>query len=297
MPRDGTGTYNAPESPAVTATPITASGFNATISDLGSALTQSLSRDGQTQPSANLPMNTFRHTNVGNATALNQYAALNQAHLVGEVTAFAGATIPTYWLLCGGQAVSRTTYAALFAAIGTAWGVGDGSTTFNVPDLRGRSLFGRDDMGGTAASRVTNGGSGVNGATLGAVGGNQLLHSHGHAVADTGHSHTASAAANGFHTHTGSTSSDGFHDHGLPGQVVGGGTGIGGGVGQQYAGTQTNGAGSHTHTLNINGDGSHAHTITVDSGTTGVVVQNNGGGGSQNMPPAAVVNYIVYAGA
>lgn len=56
----------------------------------------------------------------------------------GAVIFFAGAAAPTGWLLCNGQAVSRTTYAALFAAIGVVYGVGNGSTTFNVPDLRGR---------------------------------------------------------------------------------------------------------------------------------------------------------------
>lgn len=57
---------------------------------------------------------------------------------VATVEMLAGGSVPTGWLLCNGQAVSRTTYAALFSAIGTAWGSGDGSTTFNVPDLRGR---------------------------------------------------------------------------------------------------------------------------------------------------------------
>jgi microcystin-dependent protein len=54
----------------------------------------------------------------------------------GAVMDFAMATAPTGWLACDGQAVSRTTYAALFAAVGTTWGVGDGSTTFNVPPLQ-----------------------------------------------------------------------------------------------------------------------------------------------------------------
>lgn len=52
------------------------------------------------------------------------------------------ASAPTGWLLCDGAAVSRTLYAALFAVIGTTWGAGDGSTTFNLPDLRGRAAMG-----------------------------------------------------------------------------------------------------------------------------------------------------------
>jgi len=57
----------------------------------------------------------------------------------GVVLPFAGTSAPAGFLLCGGQAVSRATYAALFAAIGTTFGAGDGSTTFNLPDLRGRA--------------------------------------------------------------------------------------------------------------------------------------------------------------
>jgi len=89
----------------------------------------------------------------------------------GALLPYAGAAAPTGWLLCYGQAVDRTTYAALFAAIGTAYGAGDGSTTFNLPDLRGRVTAGQDNMGGTAANRLTNGGSGITGTTLGAAGG------------------------------------------------------------------------------------------------------------------------------
>jgi microcystin-dependent protein len=92
----------------------------------------------------------------------------------GFIMDFAGPTPPTGWLLCDGAAVSRTTFAALFAAIGTTWGAGDGSTTFNVPDLRGRVRAGRDNMGGTAAGRLTNtgtGNSGLNGQVLGGAGG------------------------------------------------------------------------------------------------------------------------------
>lgn len=91
----------------------------------------------------------------------------------GHLAPFAGATAPAGWLLCYGQAISRTTYAALFAAIATAHGVGDGATTFNIPDLRGRIVAGKDDMGGAAANRLTVGGSGITGTTLGAVGGTE----------------------------------------------------------------------------------------------------------------------------
>lgn len=71
----------------------------------------------------------------------------------GMVIAVAMNTAPTGYLKCNGAAVSRTTYAALFAAIGTTWGAGDGSTTFNVPDLRGEFVRGWDDSRGIDSGR------------------------------------------------------------------------------------------------------------------------------------------------
>lgn len=107
----------------------------------------------------------------------------------GAILEFAGATAPAGYLLCAGQLVSRTTYAALFDAIGIAFGAGDGSTTFGVPDRRGRVGLGKDNMGGTPANRVTSAVSGVSASTLGAVGGDQRLHAHSHSVTDPGHFH------------------------------------------------------------------------------------------------------------
>jgi len=75
---------------------------------------------------------------------------------VGILLPFAGSTSPDRWLLCAGQEVSRETYANLFAVIGESYGIGDGGTTFNLPDLRGRIPMGLDNMGGSSANRVEN---------------------------------------------------------------------------------------------------------------------------------------------
>src|SRR5215475_1863724 len=64
------------------------------------------------------------------------------------VESYAGPTAPAGSLLCYGQPISRTAYAGLFATLGTTYGAGDGSTTFNLPDLRGRVTAGKSDMGG-----------------------------------------------------------------------------------------------------------------------------------------------------
>lgn len=91
----------------------------------------------------------------------------------GIISPYGGAAAPSGWLLCFGQAVSRTTYAGLFAAISTTYGVGDGSTTFNIPDLRGRVVAGQDDMGGTSANRLTGITGSVDGDVLGGTGGEE----------------------------------------------------------------------------------------------------------------------------
>ena len=87
----------------------------------------------------------------------------------GTVSAFAGSAAPTGYALCDGSAVNRTTQAALFAVIGTTYGIGDGSTTFNLPDLRGRVVAGLD-----SANNVLNETTSINGAVLGEVGGDDV---------------------------------------------------------------------------------------------------------------------------
>jgi len=98
------------------------------------------------------------------------YRLLDLRNRTGEVVPFAGVAVPAGGLFCHGQAVSRTTYAGLFAVLGTSHGAGDGSTTFNLPDLRGRVAAGKDDMGGNSANRLT---SPINGDNLGEAGGSQ----------------------------------------------------------------------------------------------------------------------------
>ncbi len=121
----------------------------------------------------------------------------------GMVDAFAGTAAPTGWLACNGAAISRTTYAALFAVIGETHGEGDNSTTFNVPDYRGRFLRGVD--GGAAndpdrASRTAMATGGVTGDNVGSVQADQMIN-HTHTIpyttsgiANTGRSYSADGA-------------------------------------------------------------------------------------------------------
>jgi microcystin-dependent protein len=122
-----------------------------------------------------------------NATSNTISSTVTSDIPVASVIPYAGTSAPTGWLLCFGQAVSRTTYASLFAVVSTTYGVGDGSTTFNLPDLRGRVVAGEDDMGGTSANRLTNQSGGVDGDVLGAAGGSET--------------HTLTTAQLAAHTH------------------------------------------------------------------------------------------------
>lgn len=114
----------------------------------------------------------------------------------GVMVDYAGSTAPNGWLICDGSAVSRTTYADLFDVIGTDYGDGDSSTTFNLPDAGGRVTAGKE----ATATRLTTAGSGIDGGTLGATGGVQKktlakenLPDFGVTITDSGHSHTVSS--------------------------------------------------------------------------------------------------------
>jgi microcystin-dependent protein len=156
-------------------------------------------------------------------------AAVSVLMPTGSIMPFAGASAPTGYLLCDGAAISRTTYSALFAVSGTTYGVGDGSSTFNIPDLRGRVIAGQDDMGGASANRLTGLSGGLDGDTLGASGGSEShqltiaeMPAHTHAVKldiaiQRGDS-TAEASFVGSNLNgtSGSTGGDGVHNNVQP---------------------------------------------------------------------------------
>lgn len=104
----------------------------------------------------------------------------------GSMLIFPTTTIPTGWLFCDGTAVSRTTYADLFAVLGGTFGLGDGSTTFNLPDFRGRFLRGWDSTAGRdpdSASRTAMNGGGNTGNNIGSVQSDQVgPHTHSYDV-------------------------------------------------------------------------------------------------------------------
>ena len=92
--------------------------------------------------------------NVVNSKAYIQSVPLEEKQIIGKVEYIAHSTVPSGFLKANGAAISRTTYAKLFEVIGTTYGVGDGSTTFNLPDLRGVFIRGLDEGRGLDSGRV-----------------------------------------------------------------------------------------------------------------------------------------------
>lgn len=200
--------------------------------------------------------------------ALAAYEAQLAGCPIGTIIPYGGTTEPTGWHFCAGQAISRTTYSALFAIIGTQFGVGDASTTFNLPDLRGRYPMGADNMNGTAANRVSFSVAGITATVVGTAGGSQ------YAQKDT---LTAVSTPTMFVTDPG-------HVH----QEA---------IGQGAAGASSSwtigNTGTPTGAANLNTEtATTALTVTATIATT---VTSGLIGVTQNIPPTQISNYIIYA--
>lgn len=201
----------------------------------GSALLTGNGSGGFTNVTA-LPSGTTAATPSGSTDVANKAYVDAGAAVSGQIIAYAGVSPPTGWLFCAGQAVSRTTFATLFGVIGTLYGVGDGSTTFNVPDLRGRAVFGVDNMGSLgAAGRLGSGATGgITGtASLAASGGEQ--------------SHVLTSAQQASMSVSGSASVV-FDGTGSGSSASVASTGDGSGTTLPVSGTASGGGGAHNNT-------------------------------------------------
>lgn len=306
MPVDPAGNYTLP--PQYFAEPgqvIRTTQHNPPLEDIAAALSAVMWRDGRGGVTANLSMYDYRITDLARGSAPTDAARVSQLMPVGSVIDFAGAVAPDGWLFCYGQAISRTDFSVLFTMIGTTYGVGDGSSTFNVPDCRGRVAAGKDDMGGTAAGRLT-----AIAGPLGSAGGAQTVamteaqmpeHTHGATTASGGvHSHTGTAASGGAHVHTASAEAAGAHTHTLPTYTSGfGGSRAGTFTSSDGSNLTTSSSGSHTHDVDVVSGGAHTHALTIADGgahTHAMTVLAAGTGAAHpNLQPTIVFNKIIKA--
>lgn len=232
-----------------------------------------------------------------NFEVLDQFVQM--AMPIGCVLDYAGPTAPDGWLICDGRTVSRLTYSQLFAAIGTVWGAGDGSTTFRLPPTSGRASVGPgnviDETGATVAFTfaqirgavarpivqanlpivtITTDAAGSHNHTGNtAPGGN-----HNHITDLQGsHAHAYQTGEVPDHTHDGWTSVENYHNHSVSLPATGTGAAPGGlpvmstsfgstNYDTSYQGghshyTYDTPAGRHAHQISV--DGSHQHTTTM----------------------------------
>ena len=199
-----------------------------------------------TAPTATAGTNT---TQLATTAFVN--AAADASSPPGMVAHFARSSAPTGWIKANGAAVSRATYAALFSAIGTTFGSGDGSTTFNLPDLRAEFIRGWDDGRGVDQSRG-----------FGSYQGDE----------NKSHNHTATTSESGSHSHAITVNASGSHSHNIYGNDL---------IGADWTNTvaqnpdaalsgtyllgSTDAAGSHTHTATAASSGAHSHSLTTSN--------------------------------
>jgi len=202
----------------------------------------------------------------------NFYYDISGALPVGTIIPWTSDSIPSGWLECNGQEVSRTEYSKLFSIIGTTFGSGDGSTTFNLPDLRGRVIAGFDSGDTDFDSIGKKGGEKTHVLTV------DELPAHNHSISSDGN-----------HNH--SINTDGEHSHDIRGEYGSAGD-------YKVVSITTNhdysaiadvilSAGAHNHGGATGTAGSHNH-----GGATG----NTGGGvGHNNLSPYITLKYIIKA--
>lgn len=291
MPRDSNGVFTLVDGYlAVTGETIQPSQHNPPLEDIATALTGSLPRNGSApmlaplrnlDGSAAAPSITFNAATgtgfyrlpngIGIAVGGQPVAGITENGFiglpVGTPIPVMTNTLPAQCLWADGRNVSRTTYSALFAIFQGLYGIGDGTTTFGIPDLRGRAIVGRDNIGGTDAGRLA-------GAAI--IYGDRLTTSSALGLG----TNTLAIAHLPPHNHPGGTTDvQGLHSHQYSQNPTisnfGGGPSFSGGP-QQGDGV-TAPAGAHGHNVFLPSQGSSTPL--------------------NNVQPSLICNWAIYAGA
>jgi len=245
----------------------------------------------------------------------------------GVINPFAGQIAPEGYLICDGSEVSRTEYADLFAVIGTTYGEGDGSTTFNLPDLQSRIPVGIsaepefNELGKTGGAKdhvlmvdempvhshigsTDSAGEHNHGDITGAAG----SHSHTGSTSSAGaHRHTGTTGTAGDHSHSGTTGGSGYSGTTTFSQGIGADVTVARSAGSHSHSFVTNSTGSHSHSLTTNTTGGHSHFLSITTAsdhrhsiaadgnhTHTLSIEESGGGiAHNNLQPYIVLNFII----
>lgn len=220
---------------------------------------------------------------LATTAALNKLNQQISDALVGMVASFDMETAPPGWLVRDGANVSRTAYAKLFAVIGTRYGAGDGSTTFNIGDSRGVFIRALDNGRGLNPQRA-----------LGSLEqGQNQCHTHAASSAAAGqHGHDGNTLAGGDHTHTATTGEAGYHGHNfnhINTPTSSDNPGIGAAMHASAIGWKANNRiepdGQHVHTVSIVGVAGHTHRLAITEGGEHVhAISVSDSGGNEARP-------------
>jgi microcystin-dependent protein len=222
----------------------------------------------------------------------------------GSVMQYAGSTAPTGWLLCNTSTpISRSTYAALFAAIGTTYGAGNGTTTFNIPFLSGRVPVGAGTGSGLTLRNPADTG-GAETVTLTAAQSGTTAHGHANTISATTGNQSVDHVHNANHGHTGS-STGGTPDHahimGRANISQAGTNRLNVSASPSDVGLTTYGVNAnHTHAITVDANNfntggmsaNHNHAVTISGGVTNATAAS-AASSHENMPPFLAMNYII----
>jgi microcystin-dependent protein len=226
---------------------------------------------------------------------------------IGSIIDYSGLILPPGWLWCDGSLLLVADYPELYAAIGDTFGSTTPGVDFNIPDFRGRTSIGRDDMGGVAANRITSATMNPDGITLGATGGLEKVSlitsnipNHTHVFQNSYHTHNVNYA-NHYHYYVTNYSTH-MHYVGTPWEgwmklgnsVFGGSVSAKTGSGGSFKSTPKTNYQYHSHSFTSSGTGGHYHNSSYNNHNhINLIAEGSDTVTHLNIIPGIILNCII----